>query len=254
MDGGAATDHGDEAGGDSLITELDYNSSNEDDDNGKLTAAESHYNVNGYGIKTIVAMSIGLQNLDNNGPLVELTKPPWSTLAKKEVKLSVADLRAEITRRAGAESAPRCGNWRVPRCNQWLLDNPITLVDDVLFLQKIVQSTIEECRTAAEERSTLTALTSTPQQAQWRGNTPYLRLIMCVVGDDAIRNAYLHRGDAMSRTELDARNSEVRESTVYEMISDKWNDSSFNPTVPVSSVHVDFKREIIVSHDKVSAC
>jgi hypothetical protein len=70
---------------------------------------------------------------------------------------------------------------------------------------------------------------------------------MCVVGDDAIRHAYLHRGDAMSRTQLDARNSEVRESTVYEMISDKWNDEAFNPTVPVSSVHEDFKREIVVS-------
>jgi hypothetical protein len=255
MDGEAATDHGADDGGDDTFPDVDYHSSNEEEEVGKLTAAETHYNVNGYGIKAIVAMSIGLQNLDNNGPLVELTKPPWSTLAKKEVKLSVADLRAEIARRAPADAPPRCGNWRVNRCNQWLLDHPITLVDDVLFIRKVVQSTIEECKTAMEEGAALTAKTTTPQQARWRGNTPYLRLIMCIIDDDAIRHAYLHRGDAMSRTELDARNSDdVRESTVFELIADKWNDESFSPTVPVSTVHEDFKQEIPIPHNKVCVC
>jgi hypothetical protein len=72
------------------------------------------------------------------------------------------------------------------------------------------------------------------------------------VEDDAIRNAYLHRGDALSRTELDARNSEeVREATVFEMLADKWNDVLFTATVPVSTVHDDFRREIVIPHAKV---
>jgi hypothetical protein len=129
------------------------------------------------------------------------------------------------------------------------------MVDDVLSYKKMVQSTIEECNTAMEESATLAPTMTTPQHARWRGNMPYLRLIMCIVVNDNIRNAYLHRGDAMSRTELDAQNSDdVREPTVYEMIADKWNDESFNPTVPVSSVHEDFKQEILASHDKVRVC
>jgi hypothetical protein len=257
MDGGAAPDHGDDGGVDSLVDSLlqetDYNSGNEDDGGTKLSAAEEHYNVNGYGVKAVVAMSIGLLNDDSSGPLVDVANPPWSTLAKKQVKLSVLDLRAEIARRSPADATPRCGNWRVPRCHQWLRDNPITEASDVAFIRKVVQSTIEECKKAMEEVAAVpAAAAAAPTTAQWRGNLPYLRLIMCLVADDDIRHAYLHRGDAMSRTELDARNSEdVREPTVFEMLADKWNDASFNPTVPVSTVHTDFRREIDVSHDKV---
>jgi hypothetical protein len=257
MDGGAATDHGDDGGDDSLVGSPvvegdDYNSNNEDEGGTKLSAAEEHYNVNGYGVKAVVAMSIGLLNDDNSGPLVDVANPPWSTLAKKEVKLSVLDLRAEIARRSPADATPRCGNWRVPRCQKWLQDNPITQTGDVAFIRKVVQSTIEECNKAMEEVAVVVPAAAAPTTAQWRGNLPYLRLIMCLVGDDTIRHAYLHRGDAMSRTELDARNSDdVREPTVFEMLSDKWNDVTFNPSVPVSTVHTDFRREIDVSHDKV---
>ena len=161
MDGGAATDHGDDGGDDSLVDSLvleaDYNSSNEDDEGTKLSAAEEHYNVNGYGVKTIVAMSIGLLNDDNSGPLVAVGNPPWSTLAKKEVKLSVLDLRTEIARRSPADATPRCGNWRVPRCHKWLTDNPITQAGDVAFIRKVVQSTIDECTKAMEEVAVLPA-------------------------------------------------------------------------------------------------
>jgi hypothetical protein len=256
MDGGAAPDHDGVAGGDSLVTEIDYNSSGEDDD-GKLTAAEKYYNENGYGVKKIVAMAIGLLNEAKDGPLIDVTKPPWTTLAKKEVKMTVADLRMEIARRAPADDIPRSANWNVNRLTKWLNDNPVSSVDDVLFIRKVVQSTIDECSQALAEGlapTVASATTDTTALGQWRGNTPYLRLIMCLVVDDRIRNAYLHRGDAMSRTELDSRNSdEVREATVFEMIADKWNDVSFTPTVPVSTVHDDFRREIVITHDKVQS-
>jgi hypothetical protein len=252
MDGGAAPDHGDE-GRESPFPDVDYVSSNEEEEEAKLCPAESHYNDNGYGIKAVVAMSIGLLNVDNTGPLVDLTKPPWTTLAKKEVKLSVSDLRIEVGRRAPGDDGPRCANWTIGRLTKWLTEHPITLVDDVLFLRKIVQSTIDDCEVALEEGLVPVAAAADPcPLGQWRGNTPYLRLIMCLVADDAIRNAYLHRGDALSRTELDARNSEeVREPTVFEMLADKWNDASFTATVPVSTVHDDFRREIVIPHSKV---
>jgi hypothetical protein len=40
----------------------------------------------------------------------------------------------------------------------------------------------------------------------WRGKLPHLRLIHCLVQDD-IKMAYLRRADALTRLQLDSRNS-----------------------------------------------
>ena len=64
MDGDGPTNHGDDS---PVFPETDYLS---DEDDQELTAAETHYNNNGYGIKAVVAtMAIGRKNLTNDGPL-----------------------------------------------------------------------------------------------------------------------------------------------------------------------------------------
>ena len=46
--------------------------------------------------------------------------------------------------------------------------------------------------------------------SNWRGNVPYLRMIMCFTQDHIKQSAFLRRADAQSRTEIDARNGERR--------------------------------------------
>ena len=96
----------------------------------------------------------------------------------------------------------------------------------------------------------------------WRGNVPYLRMIMCFT-QNHIKSAFLRRANVQSRTEIDARNSERRyvccccvgdsfisylltyaclvhrPLTVFEL-SDLWNDRDFNPIAPSSECHSDY--------------
>ena len=58
-------------------------------------------------------------------------------------------------------------------------------------------------------------------EKNWVGKMPYLHLIHCLVDDDTIKVAYLHRNNINdSRISLDNRNSNVKEPTVIEMIAD----------------------------------
>lgn len=85
----------------------------------------------------------------------------------------------------------------------------------------------------------------------WRGRLPYLRLMLCLTEDDAIKAAFLRRADARTRLELDARNSDVRPPTVFELIANKWNDKDFNPLTGVSDCHEDFAIPINCAHKEV---
>jgi hypothetical protein len=89
------------------------------------------------------------------------------------------------------------------------------------------------------------------QGGQWRGLVPYMRLIMCLTQDD-VKSAFLRRADARTRQELDARNSEVRPPTAFELIADRWNDEDFNPVAPVSNCHEDFLAATDCSHSRVA--
>jgi hypothetical protein len=74
---------------------------------------------------------------------------------------------------------------------------------------------------------------------------------MCLVQDD-IKMAYIRRADVLTRQLLDARHSESRPPTAFEMIADRWNDAAFNPVAPASTCHEDFETAIDCSHTKVA--
>jgi hypothetical protein len=79
-----------------------------------------------------------------------------------------------------------------------------------------------------------------------------MRLIMCLTDDD-IKAAYLRRADARTRRELDARNSDVRAPTAFELLAEKWNDEGFNPVAAVSDCHVDFSVPMNCAHSHVAS-
>jgi hypothetical protein len=85
----------------------------------------------------------------------------------------------------------------------------------------------------------------------WVGPLPYLRLIHCLLEDD-IRNKWIHRNDPRSIQEIDARNSEVRVETAFEMIASRWNLKMFNPKMMLYKCHYDFKEEHDVGHKACS--
>jgi hypothetical protein len=93
---------------------------------------------------------------------------------------------------------------------------------DVLFLKNEVQRIEVLINQAQQER------VEQESRGAWRGAIPYMRLTMCLIQDD-VKSSYLWHADARTRQELDARNSEVRAQTAFELIADRWNDESFTP-------------------------
>lgn len=73
----------------------------------------------------------------------------------------------------------------------------------------------------------------------------------CLIQDD-IKEKWIHNSDPRSIQEIDARHSDVREPTVFEVIAERWNSPSFNPTTMVSNCHYDYSEEIDVGFDATS--
>jgi hypothetical protein len=195
-------------------------------------------------------MCVGLIGLTGS-PLVDLNEEPWCKLKKKDIKPTLKCLINEVGRRSQSDDKnsddkkkPRSKNWNAAKCTEWLVDNPIKDPTDVSFIKKEVDRF---------KMSIVAAVDDEENQAsgQWRGAVPYLRLILCLTEDD-IKPKFIRRGEALSRTELDARNSETREPTVYEMIADRWNDPEFNPVLPSSNAHSDFQSATDCSFSKVN--
>ena len=51
---------------------------------------------------------------------------------------------------------------------------------------------------------------------------------------------------------MDDRNSADRPLTAYEIIANKWNDDSFNPSSSILEVHLDFAQPIDITHAAVA--
>ena len=67
----------------------------------------------------------------------------------------------------------------------------------------------------------------------WVGKYPYLRLIHCIVDNDDIKDAFIHRNKTTrGRSEIENRNHTV---SVWSKIADTWNNPSDLPAVHFSA-------------------
>jgi hypothetical protein len=68
------------------------------------------------------------------------------------------------------------------------------------------------------------------ESKRWQGESPYLRLIHCIIDHDEIKMAFLRRHDLSSSCmEVENRNSVSKQNkTVWELVSEKWNDIDFS--------------------------
>ena len=78
-----------------------------------------------------------------------------------------------------------------------------------------------------------------------------MRLYHSIVDDDVLP-VYLSRNETLTRQELDARNSEQRKRSFFEVAADKYNDHNFNPTSLILPVlHSDFGTSYDLSTGRV---
>jgi hypothetical protein len=226
--------------------------------NGNNTNCEAERFLLGHSnrLSVLYALCIGLkETLDDNGttsPLMDLNEIPFKNMKKKkDIKPSLDVLREEVRRRSCPDSSPtkpKPNGWSAKKCLDWLEANPITSADDVCFLVRRARA-VKQVVTNATQKAGSTSSTQPAEQGnKWVGPLPYLRLIHCLMEDD-IKGKYIHRGDPKSIQEIDARRSNVRAEDVFEMISNRWNSDSFNPTTHISNCHYDYSEEIDIGFD-----
>jgi len=212
-----------------------------------VSASESYYIETGNSKKTLVLLAVGLKS-ESGDPLINLDASPWNKRGiKTTVKPSRSQYQSEVDRRAKlirVDRTPRTNGWSIPNCVKWLEKYPIAEEADVTFIRTETKRFVDLTVAQANEEEEI------QEGRAWRGNIPHLRLIHCLIQDD-IKRKYLRRADSLNHSQLDGRNSEVREPTAYEMIADRWNSELFRPKSKVMNVHISFNVSHDLSHDKV---
>ena len=157
--------------------------------------------------KTLFLLAIGLMD-DDGHDVFSFDNEPWSRLPKASMKPQNGEFLREINRRAtlyNIQPRPRPMNCKRPRIVQWLHENPVRESDCKSFLFAEVEK-LRNILLRLQVQATESAPTGT---SKWRGNVPYLRVIMCLT-DDHVKHLFLNRANARTRQELDGRNSENR--------------------------------------------
>ena len=226
----------------------------EEDESIIISNAQRAYVENNNSKKHLFLMCIGLVD-DGGTPVLDLDVEPWSGIKKRDIKPARTEYAEEIVRRSKLMSTTadrvhqqhKPANWSLTKCVEWLQEHPVVDQQDISFLKNEVQRVkaiiLNAQREHAEEEARQTG-------GQWRGSIPYMRLIMCLTEDD-IKAAFLRRADTRTRHQLDARNSDVRPPTAFELIADRWNDEHFNPIAAVSECHEDFSVPTNCGHSQV---
>ena len=218
-----------------------------DDDNERVCRAnhtKEFYINNSRSFKVLAVMSIGLKD-ENNAVLLDINQSPWNSMKSADRKPTKVNLANEIQRRTTAYSwkpqdnfkMPKPKKWSVGDCMKWLTEHPIDWVKDgindceldVEFVkQEIARRRMSLQAAAAEKEAEASEL-----EGRWTGRLPLLRLIHCLIEFDDIRAAYIKRNIALNKDELENNKSDIREKTVWEQMSEKWNDPDFNPSTVI---------------------
>jgi hypothetical protein len=225
----------------------------ENDRSGPGTAHEYYLSTNN-SKKNLFLLCVGLQN-DDGDKLFDLDASPFNNMKKDKIRPKRPEYVTEVQRRAAILFAnnplhiPKANNWSITRSVEWLESNPLQDSDDLLFLKNEVNKLRNVAFSTLAEEAIATV--DAPTAKKWRGSAPYMRLIMCLVDDD-VKASYVRHADTMTREVLDARNSDVRPPSAFELLANKWNDDSFHPIAPASTCHEDFTNATDCSFDTVN--
>jgi hypothetical protein len=114
-------------------------------------------------------------------------------------------------------SLPRPTNWARMQMMEWLDSNPVSEACDVDFLtsenlrlHKVndrMRSEHQQQESSANATDDAANVSRGGGMGPWRGNVPYMHIIMCLTEDDVNKSLFLARANTHLRAELDARNS-----------------------------------------------
>ena len=153
-----------------------------------ISASELNYLEKGNCKKVLFLMCVGLR--DEGSYIFDLNSTPFTFLKKNEIKPSKLEYAAEVSRRSQilpVNKTPRPSGWALSKLTEWLESNPIIDHADIEFLKSEVlklSKLLYESKKEADDQQQATS-------GAWRGNVPYLCLILCLAEDD-IKAAYLH--------------------------------------------------------------
>ena len=198
--------------------------------------------------QVLIAMSIGLVDPVTKRKLGDfLVDPVYTTMSNKAAFHPVVSvLKAEMKRRAkarGFQKFKKASALR-PQCIQWLEDNPVIDVHDIAWIREEEGTTYAAIKDLLEEKQREEADKQT--RANWTTHEPWLRLYHCMVHDEA-KEALANLDRVMQRDELDARNSDERPKTYYEVVTQLYNDEDivFRSMV-LPDLHPSFTEEIVL--------
>jgi hypothetical protein len=219
-------------------------------------SVKSFFTGNGSSVCTLLILCHSLFR-DDGTPALDVCEEPWSKMKKKTITPNAQEFKKEISRRwnilcaaspeeTAAKVAPCPAQWTLKKVLQWLEEHPINDSCDREYLLKAIDK-----RAADEQRA--------EEQAhfnkRWIGPKLILHLIHTLIDHNEIKRAYVARFDIPSdhMVHENRNTSEAKASTMWAIMSDKWNDPFFSPSmVLMNHLHSDFALPIIIDHDVVS--
>ena len=236
---------------------------NQQDSSESFESLEEYFVKQQKGIRTIVAMSIGLDNgrkgkfgedmFENDDRFPQQLNKRRSNKQNKDQpkkwKPSVNILVGEIKRRKKEyyKSNKGSSEMKKDKAFEWLIEHPINFSSHIKWVLKKINEFFDA--TAAAKKEVIDT-----RRDQWHGVVPFLRMIHCIFDFDDIRAALQKSFTVMTRTEIDGRyDDDHARDNPWEMIAEKWNDPEYNIKTSVyGHLHNDYRQTIDLSHSKVA--
>ncbi|KAL3783747.1 LOW QUALITY PROTEIN: hypothetical protein HJC23_004866 [Cyclotella cryptica] len=188
-----------------------------------------------------ITMSIGLTD-DVGRPLFDPEQAPWSSqhVKVKDQRALSYVLRLCIFGRHTSGAKPWQKKWGVDRSTAWLKDHPINWQKDEIsnWHENVEFLRDEEIKGSIGKTEQNAVL-----EGRWIGKEPMLRLIHCLIEDDAIKSAFIRCHNSKDRMQLKNQNSaEKRDPT-----------RDFNPKTMTLDIEgqSDFLDEIALDYSSV---
>ena len=202
--------------------------------------------------RVIFAMAIGLKDQITKKPIADYDNDElfMKRKDKKKFKPTLTDLVNEVKRRKVTNGDTSCTRSQGKKdCFVlWLQNNPITIPDDVAFVEdkvRVIKGLFEKLPASAKETS--------EGKSKWSGVAPHIRFMHCYVTIDKMREKFVEYQKCKNRIQLDGRhNTETQQEDFWQVVADLFNNSSYNPVSFIfPNLHEDFMEEIDITWNAV---
>ena len=178
-------------------------------------------------IRVLLAMSLGLERDLSKDERLK-AHVDGGRIERSKISLrGKQEYNVEIVRRAQSQVAdeskrPRPSAWKNPKRFDWLVDNPVSTAESKWIYTKF-DSLMDKFDREAED--------DIIPGSTFRVTDRYKMRLYEAYFFEEFRDLFIQRNDSLSRTQLDARNSESEAVKPYhEVVCDKYNDETWVPS------------------------